>query len=230
MTGGTIMMFFSSLRRFRLLIFMLCSAVFFLASPFSAEADEPVAEGNTITFQTDYAEYTIGTDGINKSFRDRRTGKDYLDPDIRTHFMSVNVGRGYVGASKVSYKNRTLFVEFGDTGITARIFVRQNPRYITFDVVSVNKQSARELQLVNLPLTCAGRKSTSLTSTRDDTFAGCVIPLYMKTTSRASENLREQKAASDRSVGISMDEAEAKKETVRSSNSLIAWVRQPGRS
>ena len=173
-----------------------------------------------ITFENDLVVYTIGTDGRNRSFVDKQSGRDYLDGTRDSHFMSIEMGSGYIGAADVEYKNHTLFVTFGIPEVRARIHVRLLPQYLTFELVALNAHDVKELQLANLPLTSAELMSTSLTSTRDADFAGCIVPLNIRTASSATRN--EFAAAALENV-MPVDIAEVSGEAERQSNSLVAW-------
>ena len=155
--------------------------------PLFAEYLSPRVSGDKIIFENNLVSYVIGKDGLNKAFVDKRSGKDYLDKNFQSNFMSIDLGRGYIGASKIEYANNYLFVTFGIEDICARIHLRILPRYITFELISIDDQSVREFQLANIPLTNTKFIGSSLTNTRDEDFAGCLIPLNIETISRAKK-------------------------------------------
>lgn len=206
---------------FSLIFFLLFSLIFSaIGTAISEENLSPRTSGDTIILENTLVSYSIGMDGLNRGFIDKSSGKDYLDKNMKSRFMSISMGQGYLGASKVEYANNYLFVTFGITDICARIHVRILPDYITFTVISINNQSVSELQLANLPLTNSEIMSSSLTCTRDENFAGCILPLNIITTSDATKNVFKEAAASN---VIPVDIAQASKEQKRASNSLVAW-------
>lgn len=186
------------------------------------ETLSPKISGDRIIFENNFVSYAIGTDGLNKSFVDKRTGKDYLDNNFKTNFMSIDLGQRYTAASKIEYVNNYLLLTFGATKIRARIHVRILPEYITFEIISISDQSVLEFQLANLPLTCTESKGTNLTCTRDKNYAGCIIPLNMEIGSKVQVNAMREASAQGPS-GLSVDVVKITKQEKISSNSLIAW-------
>ncbi len=183
---------------------VITSALFLDAGgyPLITEYLSPKISDNKIIFENDLVSYVIGVDGLNKSFIDKDSGRDYLDKNLKSNFMSINMGSGYIGATKVEYENNFLFVTFGIADVGARIHVRILQSYITFELISINDHSVSEFQLANIPLTSAEFMSTTLTCTRDEDFAGCIIPLNIETVSSATRNVYNEAALS---------------------NSLVAW-------
>ena len=153
-----------------------------------------VSEGNRIVMATDHVAYTVGTDGINQSFKDLRTGKDYLFlSDDPGHFMSIQqdgirdgtsrqgppLEGKWTGSTAVQWRNGFLWVTFANTGIQAKIHVRTFSNYLTFKLVSLNDHSISSIQLVRLPLTLT--KHIGRWQCRDDTFGAAVISLNIET-------------------------------------------------
>ncbi|MCL5019945.1 MAG: hypothetical protein M1426_05730 [Patescibacteria group bacterium] len=202
-----------------ILIIVPCFIIIFYSPFLFAQSLFPRLSNETIILENDYLLYEIRTDGFNKSFIDKKSGKDYLDIEYKSKFMSINLGNGFISASKIEYANNYLFVTFGLSDICARIHVRIFNDYITFELISINNQSVHEFQLTNLPLTCIKFMSYFLSSTRDDDFTGCLIPLNIETTSKVTKNTFEEASLSN---VIPVDIAKVSAQKERGSNSLIA--------
>ena len=184
-------------------------------TPYSAKVTE-----DEIVFENDLISYVIGADGCNKAFIDKKSGRDYLDKDLQTRFMSIDTGSGYIGAAKVEYKDHCLFVSFDTPEVRARIHVCILPNYLTFELIALNQHSVQEIQLAHIPLKSAEFMSSSLTCTRDRDFAGCILPLNIITASSATRNAFKEAALEN---VMPVDIAAVSGETERKSNSLVAW-------
>ena len=60
---------------------------------YSYEYISPKTSGDRIILENDLVSYVIGTNGANLSFTDRGSGKDYLDKNLNSKFMSINIGK-----------------------------------------------------------------------------------------------------------------------------------------
>lgn len=140
--------------------------------------------GNLLFLETEDLTWAVGIDGRNHSFVDRRTGKNYLAAP--EPFMQVLVEGQWFGSTSAALERGFLYVEFGDSGVWAKIHVRALPRYLTLELTAVNDHQIISFQLAHLPLTLTRQVSSSLSSCRDEEYAAAVIPLNLETTSSPS--------------------------------------------
>ena len=163
---------------------LLPAAAFALWSA-SARCESPEAgvraESSGVVLQTDDLVYTIGNDGINRAFQDRRTGRDYLAESDPGHFMYVQKDEAWIGSTAVALADGSLSVTFGDSEIGAKVAVRSLPSYLTLELTAVSDQAVTSVRLARLPLTLAEHVSHSLTCCRNDEYAAAVIPLNIET-------------------------------------------------
>ncbi|MEP6536258.1 MAG: hypothetical protein ABJF23_13110 [Bryobacteraceae bacterium] len=137
-----------------------------------------------IEFKTDSLVYGIGSDGLNHSLRDRLGNRDYLKST--SAFMSIEKDGRRTGSNSVSLHRGVLSVKFGDTGIEAKVRVKVSPSFLTFELASLSDHSVSIVELANLPLTLDKYVSKTLASARNDEYAIAVVPLNMKTHSKAA--------------------------------------------
>ena len=140
--------------------------------------------GQPIRLETDRLVYEIGSDGLNRSFSDRVTGKNYLAKP--SNFMSVMKGGKRFGSTSVALEGEELQVKFGDSGVEAKVRVRALPLYLTFELVSLDDRSVSSVELANLPLTLTKYVSSTIASCRDDDYGTVVIPLNIETHSQSA--------------------------------------------
>ncbi len=145
-------------------------------------------EGDSVVLETAYLSYRIGTDGANRAFVDRRTGKDHLDKQRPGRFMSVRRKGRWVGATAVQLTGPYLNVSYGDSAGAVKVKVRVLPQYVTLELVALNDPAADEVQLVRLPLSINDRVSHALASARDDEYAAAVIPTNIETHTQSPYN------------------------------------------
>ena len=149
--------------------------------PARAHANALKGNGHRILLETDHLVYAIGTDGLNRAFQDRRTGKDHLDTTDPGHFMAVQKDGQWIGSTAVELARGFLYVTFGDSDIRAKVHIRIRSEYLTLELTAVNDHTITSLQLAHLPLTLTQHISYSLASCRDDEYAAAVIPLNIET-------------------------------------------------
>ena len=137
--------------------------------------------GGLLFLETEDLTWAVGIDGRNHSFVDRRNNKDYLAAP--EPFMRVLKEGQWFGATSAALERGFLYVEFGDSGVWAKIHVRALPRYLTLTLTAVNDHQITSFQLAHLPLTLTRQVSSSLSSCRDEQYAAALIPLNIETTS-----------------------------------------------
>ena len=151
----------------------LCSASLALAAGVRAEGDRIVVE-------TDHMAYAVGTDGLNKAFTDKRTGRGHLDGEP-VPFMFVEKDGQWIPSTAVKWARGFLHVTFADTEIRAKVHVRAFANYLTLELTAVNDHAISEIHLVRVPLKIAQTIGSSLVHCRDETYAAAIIPLNIET-------------------------------------------------
>lgn len=114
----------------------------------------PDVPADAITLGTRHVVWTIGADGRNLSFRDRKTGRDWANPGGSVAFF-VRVGSEFVVPSKVRRDRNQLEVLFGDAQASAVFRVSESPEAIVLEVVEV-QGPVEELTFGQIPLTLKG--------------------------------------------------------------------------
>ena len=150
----------------------------------AAVSARPVKDGR-IELRTDSLVYVIGEDGLNRTVRDRRSGKDYLK--LQSPFMSIHQDGRKIGSSSVKWNRGALSVKFGDSGVGARVRVAVLPSFLTFELVSIAGGAVSAVELSNLPLTLDKYVGTTLASCRNDDYAVAVVPLNIQTHSGSAK-------------------------------------------
>ncbi len=140
-----------------------------------------------IEFKTDRLVYEIGADGRSQSFRDARTGKNYLA--ATSPFMSIDRGGRSTGSTSVTREGNMLHVRFGNTGVEAGVRMRSFPTYLTFELVSISDPAISRVELLRLPVTLNKYVSQSLASCRDDEYGAAVVPLNLETHSSSAKSV-----------------------------------------
>jgi len=136
--------------------------------------------GDQIVLETDHVIYAIGRDGLNKSFTDTRTGKEFLDSDPMP-FMFVARDGQWTPSTALDWAGGFLRVSFADTGIRATVHPRVFANYLTFELTAINDQRVSEIQLVRLPLMITQSIGSNLVHCRDSKHAAALLPLNMET-------------------------------------------------
>ena len=99
--------------------------------------------------------YEIGRDGKNISFTDKLSGKDYLDTDSDSWCAyTVKEGERHE-ITGLSRKRNRLFMEFGNSGISADLVMRKSKDYITLTITGYTGDP-ESLTFLNVPLKLEG--------------------------------------------------------------------------
>ena len=165
-------------------LFFICITALgcFFGVTVNSNAEPAVHAGpDSIVLQTDHLVYTIGTDGLNRSVRDRRTGRELLNTDEPRHFMAFFRDNKTIGSTAVELARGFLYVTFGDSGVWAKIHVRAFPNYLTLELTAVNDRTIESIFLLHLHMNLTKYIGSSLTNCRDDDYAVGLIPLNRHT-------------------------------------------------
>ena len=125
-----------------------------------------------IFIENNHFKYEIAKDGRNLQFRDKATGVDYLYADSVSYCASIMQGGKEHHVTSVSFKNDLLFLDFGNSGVTAEIRIEKANDHITMDVVSVIG-TVESLTFINVPLKLEGMPY--------EPFAACVLSMNLFT-------------------------------------------------
>ncbi|MGC8668295.1 MAG: hypothetical protein ACP5VE_09295 [Chthonomonadales bacterium] len=116
---------------------------------------------------------TMAADGTVTSFRDRKTGVDYLaHAGGPVPLARITLGRRSVPVTSLVASGPVWRLSFADTGFTAVLKAVSLGDYGTLEVLSTRGQ-ATELQFLDLPLTLKG--------VPDEPFAVCALALNLRT-------------------------------------------------
>ena len=140
-----------------------------------------------IKLKTDRLAYEIGADGRSQTFRDARTGKNYLA--ATSPFMSIDKEGRSTGSTSVMHQGDMLHVRFGNTGIEATVRTRSFRSYLTFELVSISDPAISRVELLRLPLTLNQYVGKSLASCRDDEYGVAIVPLNLETHSSSAKSV-----------------------------------------
>ena len=122
-------------------------------------------------FENEYLRYVIDSDGRNRHFVDKESGRDYAVPHSACAQIT-KVGQVYE-ATSVSRLGEQLQVVFGAAEIVATIHVTTHDHYLVLEVESVSDPQVEELVFAHIPLTLAGDSQ--------EAFAGCALALNLQT-------------------------------------------------
>ncbi|MFO1514175.1 MAG: hypothetical protein U1F83_14885 [Verrucomicrobiota bacterium] len=132
-----------------------------------AEASKPVE------FENAYVKYVIAADGSISAFIDKQSGTDFYDRQRGAKFARLRKTGKQFGASRATYSDGKLQVQFGESGVSATIGVAIEKRYLTFELLSISDAAVDELVFVDLPLT--------VTNSLADRFQACTLALNIQT-------------------------------------------------
>ncbi len=126
-----------------------------------------------LVIDSDNLQYEVGKNGVNLHYIDKETGNDYLYTDTVSYCSYIKQRGKEYHVSSVSFINDILFLEFGDTGVTAEIKIRQNEQnFATLEIVAVSGD-VESLTFLNIPLRLDGMT--------DEPFATCALSMNIFT-------------------------------------------------
>jgi len=146
----------------------------FLVSVFRALTSLNKAEAaqeRDIVFENERLTYSIGTDGRNHRFTDRRARTNYAETN--SPCAIVKRGPKTFPVSSAIFRKPLLTLSFNETGVEAVIRVTVNRAYLLFEVVSLKGTNVDELVFANVPLALRG--------SANEPFAACALALNLQT-------------------------------------------------
>jgi len=141
----------------------------------------PIALGTTmllglhpagITIQTRYVTWTIGPDGRNLTFRDHRTGKDWLHPASGSVAFFASRQGVHILPTSVTRHGDRVDVVFGQNQTSVVFTVRETSEAIFFEIASISGD-LDELTFGTAPLTLRGLP--------EEPIAVCALARNLKT-------------------------------------------------
>ncbi|MCY3020727.1 MAG: hypothetical protein NTW87_17050 [Planctomycetota bacterium] len=132
-----------------------------------------------VTLETEGFRLTVGSDGRNLSFTDKRTGKDYCGQDVRQPFAFLRKGGKVVPPTGCSTVGNVVTVTFPEA-VSVELKVTPKGRWLVLDVASVRGEGAEELVFGSLRLFLNKHVSGISGVASDGEFAVCVRALNLK--------------------------------------------------
>lgn len=132
----------------------------------------PMCNSDQIVLENDFFRYVISNNGTNLQFKDKTTGKDYLDNNTSTKCAYISIDGTEFEVSKISYDDSHMSMEFGETGVKVDIQVVNVGDRITLKIASV-AGDIESLTFLNVPLTLEGQPY--------EPFAACVLSMNLFT-------------------------------------------------
>jgi hypothetical protein len=139
---------------------------------FCVDILEAAAPGE-FSFATADLQYTVGADGLNRQFVDRRSGVDYCVAKPRMAFARVQKAGKSFPSTAIAGAGNLLTIEFGRADVRAVVQVTAKSRYLILEVKRVEGEGVEELSLANVSLTLRGLP--------EEPFAACALALNLRT-------------------------------------------------
>lgn len=131
------------------------------------------APQESIALENALVRWGIGSDAKTVAFVDKQSGTDYLKKDAAAPVASVRKGKSVFPATKASYADGRLSLEFAEAGARAEIAVASEASYFVFTVLGVTGDGIDDVAFLNAPLALKGAL--------DEPFAACALALNLKT-------------------------------------------------
>ena len=140
-----------------------------------------------VTIENSSLKYVISSEGLNASFVDAATGRDYHPSDLPTPVARARIGDQWHDSNAAVPKDGQVRVGFARTDAAVSLAATAYERHIVLRVAAASEQ-IEELELVNLQLTLEGRP--------DEPFAACALALNLRTRVAELPGLRTHLQAS----------------------------------
>lgn len=121
-----------------------------------------------VVIENAHFRYTIGEDGENLHFIDKRDGKDYLNQDSVSYCAYIRKGDRQYRVDEVRGEDGRIYLSFADSGVEVQLQVREGGENIVLEVASVQGE-VESLNFLNVPLALHGMP--------DEVFSACVLAL-----------------------------------------------------
>jgi hypothetical protein len=158
-------------RRFTVVIRLISLVFILLIIPF-----EVMAEPGQFAFETDSAQYVIGSDGSNLSLRSKETGKEWLSQDSIT-FASVIKGSKSYPISAIKRLEDLFRVSFGESGVQADYRITPHNSYIVIELVAVHGDNFDEIRFMQLRPVSFDNAGAIIAARWNNMFTVCLMAL-----------------------------------------------------
>ncbi|MDD4191218.1 MAG: hypothetical protein PHI28_07805 [Mangrovibacterium sp.] len=126
----------------------------------------------TVIIENDYFRYEIAGNGVNRSFIDKTTGKDYLDSETRSKCAYIVIEGERHEVTAISFEGNHIEMVFGKTGVTSDLQINKADDHITLKVISTTGDF-ESLAFLNIPLKLEGMPY--------EPFSACVLSMNLYT-------------------------------------------------
>ena len=139
---------------------------------YCASAETQIAPA-PIAFDNALVRWEVGADAKTTAFVDKQTGTDYLKKGAAVPVAAVRKGKSVFNATKASYADGRLSLEFADAGASVEIAVSPAESHFVFTVLGVKGDGIDDVTFLNVPLALKGELN--------EPFAACALALNLKT-------------------------------------------------
>jgi hypothetical protein len=134
------------------------------------------ARGEDFVFENDVVRWVIGSDGLNKSLLEKKTGRDWLAG--RTSQLAwIKQGGKIQAGSAVVRQGDLLRITFGDSGVTADYRITTRPRYFVLELAALRGEGTAELCLGQIDAAITENIGWWLNVRWSERFAVCLMGL-----------------------------------------------------
>ena len=134
-----------------------------------------------IRLETEHAVYLVGTNGLNQSFIDKATGRNYLAEPGKRPFAKVKKDGAWHMPTACSHADGRITVQFAKPGVTVVFKATCKKRYFVFEVEKVSDPATEELRLTDLAVVPCPVVNRMSSMAADERFAVCVRALNLQT-------------------------------------------------
>jgi len=133
------------------------------------------ARGEDFVFATGTAQFVITPSGIEKSFTDKRTGKNQLFIGGFPFAAVTRHGKQFP-VTQFEHRGELYHLTFGESGVFADYRITPGPDYVMVELAAIQGDGIEKLQLVQFSISLE-RASQLLGVTWDDNLSICVMEL-----------------------------------------------------
>lgn len=136
------------------------------------------------TFETDAFLMRVNSSGIITSLTDKNNKKEYLAAQEKSPLLSIRIDGNYENPSSVSWdeNKNTMSLSYPNSNSTVDVVIKQNAKYITFDLTEYKSDKDIELAVWGpFPTTISKIVGECVGVVRDDEYAIGIQALNPKT-------------------------------------------------
>ncbi len=162
------------------LAYTLMKCAVFLTTVLMLASAHAVSAAPTLTVECEALRMSIASDGTVQEFTDKTSGSNYCKQNPRVPFAQAKVGGRLFPATKATFADGRLRVEFAGCGVSAAFAFTNMKHSLTVEVLEVLEvigEAVEELLFANVPLT--------LKAEAQEPFAACALALNLQTDVRA---------------------------------------------